>query len=62
MEKVVYYEEIKRELKRSPIHECRSDERLKTKHTFFVYYNGESESYREEMRWCRCYEGQRVEA
>jgi hypothetical protein len=27
---------------------------------FFVYYNGESENYREEMRWCRCYEGQRV--
>jgi hypothetical protein len=27
-----------------------------------VYYNGESESYREEMRCCRCYEGQRVEA
>ncbi len=23
-----------------------------------VYYNGESESQREEMRWCRCYEGQ----
>ena len=27
-----------------------------------VYYNGESESSREEMRWCRCYEGQRAEA
>ncbi len=26
-----------------------------------VYYNGESESYREEMIWCRCYEGQRDE-
>ena len=29
--KVVYYESIKRELKRSPIYECRCDERLKTK-------------------------------
>jgi len=28
---VVYYESIKRELKRRPIHECRCDERLKTK-------------------------------
>jgi hypothetical protein len=28
---VVYYEGIKRYLKRRPIHECRSDERLKTK-------------------------------
>jgi hypothetical protein len=27
----VYYELIKRELKRRPIHECRCDERLKTK-------------------------------
>ena len=26
-----------------------------------VYYNGESERYREEMRWCRWYEGQRTE-
>jgi hypothetical protein len=26
-----------------------------------VYHNGESESYTEEMRWCRCYEGQRDE-
>ena len=29
--KVVYYESIKRELKRRPIYECRSDEKLKTK-------------------------------
>jgi hypothetical protein len=29
---------------------------------FFVYYNGENESQREEMRWCRCYEGQRDES
>ena len=28
---VVYYEEIKRELKKRPIYECRCDERLKTK-------------------------------
>ena len=28
---------------------------------FVVYYNGECESEREEMRWCRCYEGQTVE-
>jgi hypothetical protein len=28
---VVYYEWIKRELQRRPIHECRCDERLKTK-------------------------------
>ena len=28
---VVYYEEIKRTLKRRPIHECRYDERIKTK-------------------------------
>jgi hypothetical protein len=28
---VVYYESIKRELKRRPIHECRCSERLKTK-------------------------------
>jgi hypothetical protein len=28
---------------------------------FFYYYNGENENYGEEMRWCRCYEGQRVE-
>ncbi len=27
----VYYESIKRELKTRPIHECRCDERLKTK-------------------------------
>jgi hypothetical protein len=27
-----------------------------------VYYDGEIERYREEIRWCRCYEGQRVEA
>ena len=27
----------------------------------FVYYNGESEREREEMIWCRCYEGQRDE-
>ncbi len=27
----VYYESIKRELKTKPIHECRCDERLKTK-------------------------------
>ena len=27
----VYYESIKRELKRRPIYECRCDERLKTK-------------------------------
>ena len=33
----------------------------KTSKSFVVYYNGESESYREEMRWCRCYKGQRVE-
>ena len=29
--KFVYYEAIKRELKRRPIYECRCDERLKTK-------------------------------
>jgi hypothetical protein len=29
---------------------------------YFVYYNGESERWREEMRWCRCYEGQRADA
>jgi hypothetical protein len=29
--RVVYYESIKRELKIKPIHECRCDERLKTK-------------------------------
>ena len=29
--KVVYYESIKRELKRRPIYECRCDERLQTK-------------------------------
>ena len=29
------------------------------KSPFLVYYNGESETYREEMRWCRCCEGQR---
>ena len=23
---------------------------------FFVYHNGENDSYREEMRWCRCYD------
>ena len=23
-----------------------------------VYYNGESERQREEMRWCRCYEAE----
>ena len=28
----------------------------------FVYYDGESETYTEEMRWCQCYEGQRAEA
>ena len=28
---VVYYESIKRELKRRPIYECRCDERLQTK-------------------------------
>ncbi len=28
---VVYYESIKRELKTTPIYECRCDERLKTK-------------------------------
>ena len=28
---VVYYERIKEEIKRRPIHECRCDERLKTK-------------------------------
>jgi hypothetical protein len=27
-----------------------------------VYYNGESERQREEMRWCRCYEGQSDES
>jgi hypothetical protein len=28
---IVYYESIKRELKKRPIYECRCDERLKTK-------------------------------
>jgi hypothetical protein len=28
---VVYYESIKREIKKRPIYECRCDERLKTK-------------------------------
>ena len=32
------------------------------KNCVVVYYNGESENLREEMRWCRCYEGQRTEA
>ena len=27
----------------------------------FLIHNGESENEREEMRWCRCYEGQRPE-
>ena len=31
LEKVVYYETIKRDLKTRPISECRCDERLKTK-------------------------------
>ncbi len=27
----------------------------------FVCYNGENERYTEELKWCRCYEGQRGE-
>ena len=40
-------------------------EEIEDSHTLggvVVHYNGENESYREEMRWCRCYEGQRDEA
>ena len=34
---IVYYESIKRELKTKPIHECRCDERLKTKVERFTH-------------------------
>jgi hypothetical protein len=34
---VVYYESIKRELKIRGIHECRCDERLKTKKKEFIH-------------------------
>ena len=40
--KLVYYEVIKRELKRRPIHECRCDERLKatTEGSTLLAYTG----------------------
>ncbi len=39
---VVYYKSIKREIKTRPIHECRCDERLKTKteESTFLGYTG----------------------
>ncbi len=50
----VYYEVIKRELKRRRIYECRCDERLKVKASIFYYESIKREIQIKPIYDCRC--------